>query len=105
MNKLCVITFLALQTFVQNQPWQSERGEPISRAQKDNWIQAMNSDTLSDLAAITYCPNADYVELWYTKFEPFSEKGMWVVIPGIRQCIRQIENTERLRDRVLNRRP
>jgi len=65
----------------------------------------MNSDTLSDMAAITYCPNADYVELWYTKFQPFSEKGIWVVIPGIRQRIRQIENNERLRDRVLNRRP
>ena len=97
--------FSALQNFVRDQPWKSERGEPISRAQKQDWINAMNSNELSDMAAITYGPTEDYVELWYTKFQPFSEKGMWVVIPGIRQCIRQIENNERLRDRVLNRRP
>ena len=59
----------------------------------------MNDETISDMAAITYCPNSDLVELWYTKLEPFAQNGIWAVIPGIRRCIQQIEHTERLQDR------
>ena len=47
------------------------------------------------MAGITYCPHYDFVGVWYTKFEPFSEKGIWVIIPGIRRRIREIERAER----------
>ena len=93
------ISFLALRAFVQNQTWEDETGNRFNRDQKRQWINAMNNNALSDMAAITYCPNSDFVELWYTKINPFSQQGIWAVIPGIRRCIRQIEYTERLQDR------
>lgn len=62
------------------------------------WLQIMNNDNLSDLAAITYSDHNDFCELWYTKLSPFKESGIWVFIPGIRQRIRQIEREERSRN-------
>ena len=53
----------------------------------------MDDDAQSDRAGITYTHN-DYVELWFTKFQPFKECGIWANIPGIRLCILEIEQAE-----------
>ena len=55
----------------------------------------MDDDDQSDRAAITYSHN-DFVELWYTKFHPFKQSGIWVNIPGIRLCILEIETNRHL---------
>ena len=83
---------------MRNQQWADERGNRFNREQKMEWLRIMNNDELSDLAAITYSPHNDYCELWYTKLSPFRQNGLWVVIPGIRQRILQIEREERSRN-------
>ena len=87
----------ALRQFVRSTDWEDERGTTVSREIKRQWLN--NLDNISDLAGISYCPHYDYVGLWYTNFDPFSEKGLWIIIPGIRRCIREIERTERRANR------
>ena len=56
----------------------------------------MNDDAKSDIAAVTYCNDSDLVELWTTKFHPFSETGFWVRIPGIRYKLLEIAMESRV---------
>ena len=51
----------------------------------------MNDDSQSDIAGITYGDNSDRVELWFTKFDPFQESGVWAIIPGWRYKIAELE--------------
>ena len=53
----------------------------------------MNDDSESDIAGIAYCAGSDMVDLWYTKFNPFSESGVQVIIPGWTRKIIELEAT------------
>ena len=80
----------ALQQFCFAVDWEDEQGNPFKQSTKQEWLETMNDNQKSDIAGVTYRPNSDLVELWHAKFmqnSPFIEKGIWVVIPGIRRCI------------------
>ena len=51
----------------------------------------MNDHLQSDIAGVSYSPNSDLVELWFTKFNPFQESGVWAIIPGWKRKIAELE--------------
>lgn len=81
----------ALQQFCSAVNWEDEQGNPFNQSTKQAWLAIMNDNQRSDMAAITYRPESDYVELWYTNYSPFTEKGIWAVIPGISRYIEALE--------------
>ena len=81
---------LAIQDFVIHTPWQDERGQPFSNVAKNEIIQILNNPSKSDIAAISFLPSSDHIELWYTKLRPFAENGHWVTIPGFAAKVREL---------------
>ena len=80
-----------MREFVTRTEWLDEQGHPFSDASKREILRYMNSEVMSDYAAITYSDRSDHVELWYTRFQPFTENGTWAVIPGWRRKIAELE--------------
>ena len=71
-----------------------EHRNPIGVVTKSTWMERI-SDPQNSIAAVTYRPSSDYVELWITKLRPFEEKGFWVTIPGIAMAILELERSKR----------
>lgn len=83
-----------LREFCTIQEWQHENGRPFNRSVKRRWLADMNDNQQSDIAGLTFQPGSNLIELWYTTYMPFVEKGVWVVIPGINEFIKQMERNE-----------
>ena len=67
---------------------------------KRQWLSSLTDDNRSDMAGISYCPHSDLVEFWFTKLQPFEHKGIFTVVPGIRQHIAATLRAERYQDRL-----
>lgn len=80
-----------MRDFVTRTPWLDELGHPFANTAKQEILRCMNSEILSDFAAVTYSDRSDHVELWYTRHRPFTENGTWATIPGWRLRIAELE--------------
>lgn len=80
-----------MREFVTRTGWLDDQGHPFGEALKRNVLGRMNDDNQSDLAGITFSDHSDLVELWFTKFNPFQESGVWAFIPGWRRKVAELE--------------
>ena len=89
--ELLIMSFSEVREFVTRTAWLDELGHPFGDAAKQAVLRNMNNQNLSDFAAVTYSDRSDQVELWYTRYQPFSENGTWAIIPGWRLRIAELE--------------